>query len=255
MKNTIPLVVATVLGLLAVFAVSRAMSRTGGNLSGKEVSVLVANGNLKSGEAIAAENLRSANVPLAYLPKQHILEDQKTLIVGQTLVQDVAAGDYVLWNSIGQSSSLGDAVGEGEWAVPVTFANGELVRLLKRGDEIAIIGMFRVQEERESDSPDANAPKETVVKTVTAVLFPQVRIMGFGSRGTAVLLSLPPAQALTIIAAQQEAEGLYAALRRPHDDKSTNRKDTGKFETQAFSDMMMDCRLIPIPDQPFNKTK
>ena len=135
MKNTLPLVMATILGLLAVFAVSRAMSQKGGDWRGKEVSVLVANSNLKSGETIAAENFRTQSVPLAYLPKQHILEDQKELIAGQTLAQDIAAGDYILWDNIGRSSSLGDSVGEGEWAVPVKFANQELVRLLKPGDE------------------------------------------------------------------------------------------------------------------------
>ena len=49
MKNMIPLVVAVVLGLAAVFAVSRALSKNGTRQYGKEIAVLVANGNLKRG--------------------------------------------------------------------------------------------------------------------------------------------------------------------------------------------------------------
>lgn len=255
MKNTIPLVIAVVLGLMAVFAVSRAMSRQSGGQHGKEQIVLVANGNLKSGQIIAAENLRRVKVPLRYLPKQHILDDQQTSIVGQTLVQDVASGDYIQWNDIGQSSSLGEAVSEGEWAVPVGFANSELVNMLKAGDEIAIIGMFDVSVERDSGSSDANAPKIKENKTITTVLFPQVRIMGIVGRGGSVLLSLPPSQALTLISAQKEAKALYAALRRPHDEKATSRKDSGMIDGGAFADMLKGCKEIAVPDQPFSKVK
>lgn len=252
MKNTIPLVFAVVLGLLAVFAVSRAMSGQNKNIHGKEVSVLVANGNLRSGDVVAAEHFRVARVPLAYLPKQHILSEQSTSIVGQSLLRDVAVGDYLQWNDIGQSSSLGESVGEGEWTVPVSFANSELVKMLKPGDEIAIMGMFTVSVEREADSPDVRQAKVQENKTVTTVLFPQVRIMGMAGRGGSVLLSLPPAQALTIIAAQKQAT-LYAALRRPHDDKALSRKSCGMFDSQAFAKMLDGCKEIAVPDQPYNK--
>lgn len=254
MKNTIPLVLAVVLGLMAVFSVSRMVSKKTSGQHGQMVSVLVANGNLKAGGIISQEGFRNMSVPLVYAPKQHILKDQSMAIVGQTLSRDVAAGDYILWNDIGGSSSLGDSVGEGEWAVTVSFENGDLVKMLKPGDEIAIVGMFKVSEEREPDSADANAPKIVDSKIVTTVLFPQVRIMGVVGRGGGVLLSMPPAQALTIIAAQKDAS-LYAVLRRPHDEKSTNRKDSGVFDASAFAKMLEGCKEISIPDQPFNKTK
>lgn len=253
MKNTIPLVAAVVLGLLAVFAVSRTLSKNGSSQYGKEITVLVANGNLKSGTVISAENFRGVRVPLTFAPKQHVLHEQRASIVGQVISRDVATGDYIQWNDIGQSSSLGESVGEGEWAVPVSFGNSALLKLLKPGDEIAVVGMFKVEEELDSGSADKDAAKRTVARTVTTVLFPQVRIMGVMGGGS-VLLSLPPEQALTIIAAQEEAS-LYAALRRPHDDKATNRKDSGQFDGSAFAKMLSGCKEIVIPDQPFNKVK
>ena len=253
MKNTIPLVVAVILGLLAVFAVSRTLSKNGSSQYGKEIVVLVANGNLKSGSVISAENFRGVKVPLTFAPKQHILQEQRTSIVGQVISRDVAAGDYIQWNDIGQSSSLGESVGEGEWAVSVNFENSPFVKLLKPGDEIAIVGRFRVLEEIDSGSADQDAAKKIVERDVTTVLFPQVRIMGLAGSG-GVLLSLPPEQALTVIAAQEQAE-LYAVLRRPHDDKSTNRKDCGQFDSGAFTKMLSGCKEIVIPDQPFNKVR
>lgn len=85
MKNTIPLVAAVVLGLLAVFAVSRTLAKHGTNFHGKEITVLVANGNLKSGAVISADNFRNLKVPLAFAPKQHVLGAQLTSVVGQIL--------------------------------------------------------------------------------------------------------------------------------------------------------------------------
>ena len=158
MKNMIPLIVAVVLGLAAVFAVSRALSKNGTRQYGKEVSVLVANGNLKRGSVMSSENFRRAVVPSAYVPKQHILGDQDASILGQTLVRDIAAGDYILWNDFGRQSSVGESVGEGEWAVPVSFENArQFAKQLKPGDEIAVVGMFEIQEEVKSTSADARA--------------------------------------------------------------------------------------------------
>lgn len=255
MKNAIPLVIAVILGLAAVFAVSRTLAKQSGNAHGKDVAVLVANGNLKSGGVIAVEHFRAAQVPLAYLPKQHILADQKTSVVGQTLVRDIAAGDYIQWNDIGQTSGLGESVGEGEWAVSASFKNVDLVKLLKPGDEIAVFGRFPVKEVRETGSSDVQQAKVTERKMVMTVLFPQVRIMGTTGRSGAVLLSLPPQQALTLAEAERSGD-LYAALRRPHDDKMTNRKDCGLFcGEEAFGRMGDGCKKIAILDQPFNKVK
>lgn len=251
MKNAIPLVVAVVLGLLAVFAVSRTLAKNSTGRYGKEVSVLVATGNLKSGGNVGPDHIRAKLVPMAHLPKQHILDAQRSTVIGQKLLRDIPAGDYVLWSDVGQSSNLSESVGDGEWAVPVHFKNTDLVRLLKPGDEIAVVGMFSVQEKKQSTSADADAKAEYVNKSITSVLFPQVRVMGMAGTGT-ILLSLPPQQVLTIIAAQEQAN-LYVALRRSHDDKATNRKSSGKFDCSAFSQMLEGCVPVAIPDQPFNK--
>lgn len=254
MKNMIPLIIAVVLGLAAVFAVSKAIAKNSTGQYGKEVSVLVANGNLKHGNVISSENFRKTNVPAAYVPKQHILGDQDASILGQTLVRDIAAGDYILWNDFGRQSSVGESVGEGEWAVPIAFANGrQISKLFKAGDEISVIGMFSIEEEVKSSSADASAKPELVKRTVTSVLFPQERIMGLMSDGS-VLLSLPPQKALIAIAAQNlQNVNLFAVLRRPHDGKSTSRKDNGQFDSQAFVDMLKGCPKVQIPDQPSNK--
>lgn len=253
MKNLIPLVVAVVLGLVAVFAVSRALAKNGTDRTANQIMVVMANGNLKSGGVISKENVRFASVPLAYVPKQHILKEQAPSLIGQTLSRDVVAGDYLQWNDIGRASSVGESVGEGEWAIPLRFQNSEMVALLKPGDEIAVVGRFRVGVESKSASADVDAATKVDTKTVTAVLFPQVRIMNKIGNGV-ILLSLPPQQAMIAISAQEDAS-LYAVLRRPNDEKATNRKDGGMFDGSAFVKMLEGCPPISIPDQPVTKMK
>ncbi|MGN0833630.1 MAG: SAF domain-containing protein [Kiritimatiellia bacterium] len=253
MKNVIPLIVAVVLGLVAVLAVNRTLAKSDKGHSGNKIVVLVANGNLKSGHVVGKESFRSVEVPLAYAPKQHVLGDQRMSIVGQMLTRDVAAGDYIQWNDLGQSRGTGESVGEGEWAVSVGFQNADLVKMLKPGDEIAIVGMFDVAVEKAAKSADVDAEKTIEHKKVTTVLFPQMRIMELTDAGT-VLFSVPPQQAMTLLAAQEQAT-LYAALRRPHDEKATNRKDSGVFDGTAFAKMLSGCPEITIPDKPFNKIK
>lgn len=254
MKNAIPVVIAVVLGFIAVFAVSRAVSKNTDKDAVNRVNVVIANGHLKSGEVIGKESISAKSVPLAYAPKQYIPLEQAGTLIGQTLSSEIAPGDYLQWKDIGRATNTGDAVGEGEWAVPVSFSNSSLVKMLKAGDEIAIIGQFSISVEKASKSANVNAEKEYETKTVTTVLFPLVRIMGkIGNDG--VLLSLPPKQAMIVIAAQSDAEGLYAALRRPNDEKSTSRTGSGMFDNSAFVEMLKGCEGITVPDQPSNKTK
>lgn len=254
MKNILPLVAAVVLGLLAVAAVSRSLARNQSGQGMQEVEVLVANGNLKAGGVLSSQHFRAKRIPFPYAPKQHIRAEQSAYLVGQTLSRDISQDDYLQWSDIGRSTSLGESVGEGEWAVTITFANTAMAKLLSAGDEIAVVGVFKTKRELENTSADANAAKRYEERTVTTVIFPQVRIMSMAGSATA-LFSLPPEQALAAIAAQKEAQEIYAVLRRPHDDKAVNRKETGAFYNDAFAKMLNGCKDVYVPDQPESKVK
>ena len=95
---------------------------------------------------------------------------------------------------------------------------------------------------------DADAKREVKQKSVTAVLFPRVRILEV-TGGSGVILSLPPQQAIMLTAVQRTAE-LYPLLRKSNDSSALNRKDGGVFENSALNKMLEGLTPIEIPNIP-----
>ncbi|MBP5639333.1 MAG: hypothetical protein J6X55_07635 [Victivallales bacterium] len=246
MKNVIPLVVAVILGLLAVFAVSRTMSsRYDSNV--EMVEVVSASRMLNEGEAVTEGFIIPRSVAVSSLPKQHIKWSNRNMIIGQQLIHAVAKGDYVLLSDVGGvTTSKGNIIGEGEWGVPVSFADNTLVKMLQPGDEIAIVGTYKIQE-KVKRGKDMDAATDIIQRQVTTVIFPRVRILELTSSG--VLLSLPPQQALALTAIQQQAE-LYPLLRKTNDTKALNRKDGGIYENSTLAKLAENLIHIDLPATP-----
>ena len=197
MKNIIPLVIAVILGLAAVFAVSRTVSKNKENTE-EMVEIVAASRMLGSGEAVAEAFIVPREVPLSALPKQHIKWDNRSMVIGQKVLHTIAKGDYLLLSDVGMSRSMGNVIGDGEWGFPINFADSSLVAMLQPGDEIAIIGTFKVSE-TVKQGKNLDAKEETFTRTVTSVIFPRVRILEITPSG-GVFLSLPPQQALALTA-------------------------------------------------------
>ena len=239
MKNIIPLVIAVILGLAAVFAVSRTVSKNKENTE-EMVEIVAASRMLGSGEAVAEAFIVPREVPLSALPKQHIKWDNRSMVIGQKVLHTIAKDD-------GMSRSMGNVIGDGEWGFPINFADSSLVAMLQPGDEIAIIGTFKVSE-TVKQGKNLDAKEETFTRTVTSVVFPRVRILEITNSG-GVFLSLPPQQALALTAISREAE-LYPLLRKTNDTKALNRKDGGIFENSALTRMIEGLTPIEIPAVP-----
>ena len=246
MKNIIPLVIAVILGLAAVFAVSRTVSKNKENTE-EMVEIVAASRMLGSGEAVAEAFIVPREVPLSALPKQHIKWDNRSMVIGQKVLHTIAKGDYLLLSDVGMSRSMGNVIGDGEWGFPINFADSSLVAMLQPGDEIAIIGTFKVSE-TVKQGKNLDAKEETFTRTVTSVIFPRVRILEITPSG-GVFLSLPPQQALALTAISREAE-LYPLLRKTNDTKALNRKDGGIFENSALTRMIEGLTPIDIPPVP-----
>ena len=78
MKNIIPLVIAVILGLAAVFAVSRTVSKNKENTE-EMVEIVAASRMLGSGEAVAEAFIVPREVPLSALPKSETVKQGKNL--------------------------------------------------------------------------------------------------------------------------------------------------------------------------------
>ncbi len=253
MKNIIPLILAVVLGLAAVFAVKRLLTQK--EMPGEEkIEVVVAARDLPKNTVLAETSFARKSVSRNAIPKKAVPWSQARLLFKQKCQRNISSGDYLLWDDIGSAGGLSDIIGEGEWAVTVSFADSAIAAILRPGDEIAIVASFGA-----TFSPDtktmvvgnvAPQPKDER-KEITTVLFPRVRILSvIGSEDKrSLVLAMSPQQVQTVIAAQAVAD-LYPALRRPNDSSNLNRLETGMIDADAYNKMLKGVSNIEIPAVP-----
>lgn len=217
MKNTIPLIMAVLLGLAAVFAVSRLMARNGGQ-SVEMIPVLVANKNLAKDADVRDDDIAVRSIPRsAYIGHQHVRAENRNLVAGQKLARSIDRGGFILLNDVlAPAGGLADEVIQGEWGVPVHFADSTLVSSLRVNDEIAIVMV--VPDERPTGRHTEEGKDEMVRVQTARVLFPMVRVLRKTQDG--ILVSLEPHEAQRLLLAQLNAP-LYPMLRQRGD--STHR--------------------------------
>ena len=267
MKNTIPLIIAIVLGGLAVFAVSRLIRPSEGEKEDRYGWVVSAAKEITPKDGPIKESwLMKRRVELSSIPAKAIPWTQINRVIGQTSVRTIARNDYVLSSDVaGMEIRLSGALAEGEWAVPVTFSDPALVRFLQPGDEAAILATSVTQEI--VPKTDASEKPDVVESRSTSVIFPCVRILDIGKgdairrdedaggNGT-IIVALTPQQSAALIAAQRTME-LYPALRRPSDTHALKRRDVGIVTDATFNDkktgVKSNLEPVVLPDSASTK--
>lgn len=260
MKNTIPMIIAVLLAAAAVFAVSRLIKPKDADAEKQFVEVVAASQTIQPDQEIQESWLQSRSVEVSSLPRAAIFWNQRNLAVGQKSVRSIAEGDYVCMSDVGDAArELDKIVREGEWAVPVTFADGALVQFLQPGMEISILGSFTMKDTIQKI--DGTEKPEVVEHEATSVLFPRVRILdvgkgdgvrreaGEGRSGGTVIVALTPQQAMTLVAAQRTME-LYPALRHRNDMGTLKRQDVGVVNETTFQNLKKNLETVVIPDGP-----
>ena len=247
MKNSIPLILAVLLGLAAVFAVNKIIS-TNSAQAEEKVKIVAATRDLAAGEVIAEGFFMPKEVPLYSVPAQAIKWNRSSMIIGQKLKQPVRKGNYIFIQDVGLAQGMSNVVGEGEWAVAIQIADKAMASLLQSGDEVAIVGTFKLDFKGGFGVPAAK-------KDVTMVLFPKVRVLEIPSEKRdqnmdgVIIVLLPPQQAQALIAASRVAE-LTPVLRRANDPTALNRMDAGMVTPETFSSMINDLEVVSIPKTP-----
>ena len=254
-KNIIPLVLAVVLALAAVFAVNRLISQKA-PLAGEElVEVVVAARSLAPGDLINEGAFTKKRIPRSAAPSKAIGWNQTSMILNQKMKSAVSRGDYIVLDDIGVGRGLSDMVGDGEWAVSISLNGGAITSRLRPGDEIAIIGSFTLKETRKSAV--VGQKEKASERKITTVILPQVRILALdGNRqqgGEEFVLALPPKQAQMLLAAQAQGIELAPALRRPHDETNQNRTTTGLVDMETFYNLAQGVERTTIPAVPTKK--
>ncbi|MBO5723998.1 MAG: Flp pilus assembly protein CpaB [Lentisphaeria bacterium] len=259
MKNIIPLIVSVILGLAAVFIVSKMLVNQDISKKQSMVSIAVAARNIAANDELTQGMLTYKSIPSSIVPKNALLWENVNLAYGQKLPHDVSADEFIMMNDIREQSTLSESCRPGEWTIPVTFSDPALVKMLIPGDEIAIVSTQAVRKLSVAPGSD-ETNRKTVVHTdqkVTSVLLPCVRVLGManangsfrepsGSTAT-IFVSLPPQQAMIVLAAQRESE-LYPVLRKKNDSSALNRKDGGMVTTSTLEKLQ---KNIPVAELPF----
>ncbi len=257
-KNMIPLILAVILGLAAVYAVNRLVLQQNAMAEEEMIEVVAAARNLEPGEILTEGSYTKKKIPNSARPTTAILWTEKSfgLIRDCKLKMPVAEGDYILLDDIDSSRGLSDIIGEGEWAISVSFSAGAVTKSLRPGDEIAVLGTFN--SETTKKAPVAGQKPIVERRKVTAVILPRVKILSLADNkqqgGDEVILALPPTQANTLLAAQAQGVELYPALRKSQDDSNLNRLDTGIVSKDTFNRLVEGVNDVVIPQIP-SKTK
>ena len=230
MKNTIPLIMAVILGLAAVFAVSRTVARSS-TAGESRIAVVVAAGNLRSGSALARSDLARKSIPQsAYISHQHIRFDNLAMIEGQRIQRDITKGGFILLGDVeGTDGGFASEFGNNQWVVPVHFSDTTLVNLLEPNDEIAIVTIREAMKAREVTGGEART--EVTSEQVASVIFPCIRIIR--KEGEDVLVALPPPEAMKLLMANRNMP-LYPMLRRKGDTSYSKVSEVGVTTLRAL---------------------
>lgn len=245
MKNIIPLITAVLLGLAAVFAVSKTV-RHNDTPAEKMRLVLIATSDVAEGESIPESRIGAKAVPESAVPRNAIDASEKMFACNQKAKRPISKGDYILYLDLDLDQSRSRSLGDGQWGVPVTFADQSLLNMLQPGDDIAIVGSFSYREPVKKGK-NVDAEVEYVNRSVTAVVYPRVSILEIN--GGSVLLSMPPQQAIALTAIQRKAK-LYPILRKKKDDNALNRMNGGVFDDSSLAEMVKGLQKIDIPLVP-----
>lgn len=254
-KNIIPLVLAVVLALAAVFAVNRLIGQKEAQNAEEKVAVAVANRNLLPNEIINQAAIRRKLVPLSAAPSKAVRWNKSSLLLDQPIKRPISRGDYISLDDIGDSRGLSAMIGDGEWAVSISLNGGAITSRLRPGDEIAIMGTFTLKETRKSAVVGSKV--EEVSRKITTVILPQVRVLALSEStqqgGDQFVLALPPKQAQMLLAAQEQGISLSPALRKPHDESNLNRTTTGLVDEETFNNLAQGVERTLIPAVPNKK--
>ena len=132
MKNIIPLVVSVILGLAAVYLVSKLLFENKNADLENKVSVVVAARDLNAHDELSQGSLTYKDIPESAVPRNALRWENVSLAYGQQLPHAVSRDDYILMTDIRIQTTLSDCTRQGEWTVPVTFSDPALVKEVKR---------------------------------------------------------------------------------------------------------------------------
>ncbi len=162
MKKKLPLIVAVIFAVAALFSIRSYVNqiRDEATKSQKMVPVIGARIAIPAGTELTAEMLRQQPFPAKHLPAQAIQKpaDLK-LIVGRRTSVRIEPNQILLWSDLAGDTDRGGFSGvipAGERAYTVSIAKGIRPGLIQNGDHIDIMATFSLPKEDRDAGPVAS---------------------------------------------------------------------------------------------------
>lgn len=228
MKNYLPFALAVILGLSAVFAVSRLMTSTGSTKK-KTISVVAVSRDLDAGETITEDALFKKTIDVAARSSEMVEWSRRALVLNQTVAQPIPKQDYIFGSQLARSDDRPQPpIGEVLVTIPLNSALGTLIRV---GDEVSVVCTRKIEISEKSLAGETF----TSTEEVTYILFPRVNVLGMtGGRGRGEMItSLPNDEAILLTRAKQESR-LDILLRNRKDDTNLDPKSLPSVDSSTL---------------------
>jgi Flp pilus assembly protein CpaB len=228
MKNTFPLIIAIVIGVVALFAIHQYVKNKEDLAAAqlKGTPVVAAATDIPAGTEITPRMLHPMDVPPRFIPAQAIQgSDQVKLVIGSKTAVNIKADQMILWSDLVTENrgGLSSIIPEGQGAFTVPIGQGVKSDLIQPSDHIDIIGTFSIPRSGQAVSGSVASWRQAS-DLVNVVLLQNVTVLavggnfngasgapGAGGGDLTLALTLPEAQELMF--AGQNGQ-LGAILRR-----------------------------------------
>jgi Flp pilus assembly protein CpaB len=228
MKNKLPLIVAIVVGAVALLAVRSYVNRmeqsTQAQLRGDPV--VAASRDIPAGAELTVQMIVAKPVPRKFIPPQAIEgQAQVKQVLGRKTAVKIQAGQIILWSDLVSEGrgALASIIPTGEGAYTVSISKGIKPALIQPSDHVDIIGSFAVPKSP-VPIPTGGAAWKATPDMVNVVLLQNVSVLAVGdafgstsrsqsSGGADLTLSLTLPEAQLLMFASEHGE-LGAILRR-----------------------------------------
>lgn len=253
MKGKLPIIVAIILGVVAVLGirsyVQRIQDDAAQQLQGRQV--LYAATDIAKGAELSEQMMTTDTVPDRFIPRQAITSSaEKRQVVGRKTRVPIPQGSIILWSDlqVEKRGGLSSLIPEGERAFTVDLTLGVNIDLLQLNDRVDIIGIF--DEPKDSGSRaarSAGAAGLDANRSACVVLLQCVNIMAIGttigenygmpgdqgSGSVTFSVTLPEAQMLMFASNNGE---LALVLRREGEVEILTREDLPRITVETLND-------------------
>jgi Flp pilus assembly protein CpaB len=227
MKNKFPLIVAVLIGAVALYAVRSYVNRMEQNTQAqlRGDPVLSAARDIPPGAELTMQMIVTKPVPRKFIPPQAIEgQTQIKQVLGRRTAVKIQAGQVILWSDLVSEGkgALASIIPAGEGAYTVSISKGIKPALMQPSDHVDIIGSFAVP--KGPVMPSSAATWRATPDMVNVVLLQNVTVLAVGdvlggasrsqsSGGADLTLSLTLPEAQLLMFASEHGE-LGAILRR-----------------------------------------